>query len=113
EHVDEAGGDGEAGDVDRLARGGRGEVADRGNAVATDADVGDARLAAAAVVDGAAAEDQVERRRGGGRLRRGRGRLRGARAGAGEDEQDGGEQGSGETGPTSAHSRSSEMERRE
>src|SRR5581483_3607422 len=60
QHVDEARRDGEAAGVDLACGGDAGEVAHGDDAVAADADVPDARRAAAAVVDGAAAEDDVE-----------------------------------------------------
>ena len=66
EHVDEAGGDGEAGRVDHRAASGAGEIADRLDAVAAQAEVGPAWRAARAVVDGAALDQHVER----GRLQR-------------------------------------------
>ena len=55
QHVDEAGRDGEAGRIDDRRRGGACEVADGGDAIAADADVGAAPGRAGAVVDRAAA----------------------------------------------------------
>ena len=66
EHVDEAGGDGEAGRVDDRAAGGAGEITHRLDAVAAKAEVGPSRRPARAVVDGAALDQHVER----GRLQR-------------------------------------------
>ena len=78
QHVDEAGRDGQAASRrprsrPRAPR----EVADRGDAVAADADVGPTRRAARAVVDGAAADDHVE-----GARARGCGSQRGPRTNA-------------------------------
>ncbi len=61
QHVDETRRDRHAGGVDRGCRAGGGKVADRRDAVAADAHVGPASRVAAAVVDRAAAHDDVER----------------------------------------------------
>src|SRR5262249_36067103 len=57
--VDEAGGDDQAGAVEDLRLPGDGELADGDHAVALEGDVADLSGPAGAVVDGAAAQDQV------------------------------------------------------
>ena len=59
QHVDEAGGDRHAGGVDLGRAALAGQIADLHDAVAVDGDVGLVRLDAGAVVDGAAANDDV------------------------------------------------------
>ncbi len=60
QHVDEAGGDGQAARVDRRARAGAREVADGGDPIAADPDVRTPSRSAGAVVHRTVAQDQVE-----------------------------------------------------
>ncbi len=59
EHVDEAGSHGQSGHIDFRGAFGVAEITDRGNPVAVDGDVADEGIAAAAVIDRAAAENEV------------------------------------------------------
>ena len=60
QRVDEARRDGETAGIESLSGATRAQVADGGDAIRSDADVGNDRRGAATVVDGAAANQQVE-----------------------------------------------------